>query len=99
VIFEIRKLLVLIALIPLLQTRLIADVRDEALLRKEIKMAEDYLLSDQFEKALELYNKIYAEYTSINRFPESYSVDPEGLPIDLKIRWSLLKTKKAPTIW
>lgn len=57
-------------------------------------MADDYLLSDQFEKALELYNKIYAEYTSINRFPESYSVDPEGLPIDLKIRSEFIKDKE-----
>ena len=71
-----------------------ADVRDEALLRKEIKMADDYLLSDKFEKALELYNKIYAEYTSINRSPESYSVDPEGLPIDIKIRSEFIKEKE-----
>ena len=93
-IFVFRKLLVVIALIPLLQTSLIADVKDEAALWKEIKMADDYLVSDQFEKALELYNKIYAEYTSINRFPESYSADPEGLPIDLKIRSEFIKDKE-----
>lgn len=79
----------MIALIPLLQTRLGADVQDEASFKKEIKIADDYLLNEQFEKALDLYKKLYEEYTSINRFPVIRN--PE---IDPKIRSERNKEKE-----